>query len=86
MTPTALTDLEARLQSPEGAALRDALAARAAGIERRLRERIAQGLPRDAFPAWQAAAEAARAAGDILAGLPMPAAADGSPPSAPILR
>lgn len=86
MKPTALTDLEARLQSPEGPALRDALAARTADIEQRLRQRIAAGLPRDQFPAWQAAADAARAAGGILAGLSMPAVPDGPAPSASPLR
>ncbi|KAB0593777.1 hypothetical protein F7Q88_18630, partial [Castellaniella defragrans] len=61
MTPTALTDLETRLAAPGGGALRDALAERAARMEATLRARMADGLPRQDFPAWRDAAEAAAA-------------------------
>ncbi|CDM23283.1 hypothetical protein BN940_04046 [Castellaniella defragrans 65Phen] len=67
---TALTDLEARLAAPGGAALRDALVARAAGMEAALRARMAAGLPRRDFPAWHDIAEAAAAAQAILAAWP----------------
>ena len=77
---TLLTDLEQRLAAPGGAAVREELMAQASQLERRLRERIAQGLSRDEFPVWQAGAEAARAAHDVLNTWPM---ADASPPAAP---
>lgn len=77
----ALTDLEARLAAPGGAALRDALADRAAALEQALRTRIAAGLPRLDFPAWQAAAEAACAAREVLAA--WPATDTTSSPAAP---
>jgi hypothetical protein len=76
----ALTDLEDRLAAPGGAALRDELAGRVVALEARLRARIAAGLPREDFPAWQAAAEAAAAAREVLAG--WPANADPDPDSA----
>lgn len=79
---TALTDLEALLAAPDGAALRDALASRAATLESRLRAAIAAGLPRDQFAAWQAAAEAATAARAVLASHPLQTAAASPPPFA----
>jgi hypothetical protein len=66
----ALTDLETRLSAPGGAGLRDALAARAAGLEHTLRARMAGGLPRADFPHWQAVADAAGAAREVLAAWP----------------
>ncbi|SAI70011.1 Uncharacterised protein [Bordetella ansorpii] len=78
--PTALTDLEAQLAAPDGATLRDALASRAAALEARLRAAIAAGLPRDQFPAWQAAAEAAAAAQAVLASHPLQTATASTPP------
>jgi len=83
---TALTDLEARLAAPGGAALRDALAARAARMEASLRARMADGLPRQDFPAWRDVAEAAAAARAILASWPAndAAAPDPSGPAHPL--
>jgi|GEM_PF-811982 hypothetical protein len=78
---TALTELEAKLAASGGAALRDELAARAQALENRLRARLAQGLARDDFPAWQAAADAAAAARQVLAGWPV---GDAHPSSAAI--
>jgi len=74
-----LTDLEQRLSAPGGAAVRDELLASTRQLEQRLRERIAQGLSRDEFPIWQAAADAARAAHEVLATWSM---ADASAPAA----
>jgi len=68
---TALTDLEIQLTAPGGAALRDTLASRAVALEHQLRARIASGLPREDFPVWQAAAEAAAAAREVLAAWPV---------------
>lgn len=67
MDTPALTDLKARLAQPQGAALRDELAMRVGALELRLRARIAAGLPREDFPDWHMAAEAAAAAREILA-------------------
>ncbi|MFC4297767.1 hypothetical protein ACFO0J_06905 [Castellaniella hirudinis] len=68
---TALTDLETRLAAPGGSALRDALVARAARLETSLRARMADGLPRQDFPAWHSVAEAAAAAQTVLASWPV---------------
>lgn len=73
-----LTDLETRLASPGGAALRDELAARAQRLEHSLRAHIAAGLPRPEFALWQAAAEAAAAAHEVLAAWPAADGASGS--------
>jgi hypothetical protein len=83
---TALTDLETRLAAPGGAALRDALAARAARLEASLRARMANGLPRPDFPAWRDVAEAAVAAQAVLAAWPAndAAAPDPSGPAHPL--
>lgn len=67
---TALTDLEVRLAAPGGAAARDELLTRTSALEQRYRTRIALGLPRDEFPLWQAAAQAAAAAHEVLATWP----------------
>ncbi len=67
---TALTDLEVRLAAPGGAAARDELLARMSALEQQYRTRIAQGLPRDEFPLWQAAAASAAAAREVLATWP----------------
>ncbi|MGX5658539.1 hypothetical protein ACWKWV_02310 [Castellaniella ginsengisoli] len=77
---TALTDLETRLAAPGGAALRDALAARAARMEATLRTRMAEGLPRQNFPVWRDIAEAAAAASAVLASWPANEAPPADPP------
>ncbi|WP_368643807.1 hypothetical protein [Castellaniella ginsengisoli] len=81
---TTLTDLEARLAAPGGAALRDTLSARAARMEASLRLQMADGLPRKDFQTWQAVAAAAAAAQAILASWPVndtPPADPQAPPS-----
>jgi len=62
----ALTDLETRLAQPGGAALRDSLLQQAAELEARLHARLAAGLSRDEYAPYRAAAEAARAAQEVL--------------------
>lgn len=62
-----VTELEARLQSPGGAALLAELSLGMCDLENRLRARIAAGTPRKEFPAWKAAINAASAAREILA-------------------
>ena len=57
---TLLTDLEQRLAAPGGGAVREEWMAQTSRLEQRLRGRIAQGLSRDEFPVWQAAADAAQ--------------------------
>lgn len=68
---TLLTDLEQKLSAPGGGALRDDLLTQTDRLEQQLRTRIAQGLPRDEFMAWQAVFEAVRVAHDILSGWPV---------------
>ena len=69
--PDAITDLEVRLTEPDGAAVRDRLVAQASLLEQHLRSRITRGLPRNEFPMWQAAADAAAAALEVLARWPV---------------
>lgn len=76
-----LTDLENRLAAPGGMVLRDQLMARVQTLETKLRARIAAGLPREDFPSWQAAAEAAAAARETLARWPANPATDSAVPS-----
>lgn len=64
--PLSLTDLEEQLARPEGPALRQDLMTRIADLEARLRQDIARGLPREQFLDAQAAADAARAAHEVL--------------------
>lgn len=72
MNATALTDLEQRLAAPDGPAVRDALILQAKALQARLQARMAAGLSRTDFPAWQAAANAAAAAQEVLAAYPLP--------------
>lgn len=81
MTAPALTDLETRLAAPGGSILRDALCARAARLEATLRTRLADGLPREDFPAWQAIADAAAAAQAVLTAWPANESAPADPPA-----
>ena len=62
----AMTNLEARLSGPEGAALRESLIQRCLALETRLREKMNAGLARPEFMATQSAAEAACAAMAVL--------------------
>ncbi|MCZ4329469.1 hypothetical protein, partial [Castellaniella denitrificans] len=80
---TALTDLEARLAAPGGAALRDALSARAAHMEAALRARMAAGLPRENFPVWRDIADAPGGAGGGGGGGARPPRGPPPPPRAP---
>lgn len=64
--PGFMTELEARLAGPGGAACRDALCGSLDLMGRRLRFQIAEGVPRAEFADWQAAADAVAAAGEVL--------------------
>ncbi|WP_187394989.1 EscE/YscE/SsaE family type III secretion system needle protein co-chaperone [Pigmentiphaga aceris] len=64
--PLSLTDLEQQLAGPDGPALRQDLLARLAQLETNLRQAIARGLSREKFLDAQAAADAARAAYEVL--------------------
>jgi hypothetical protein len=79
--PLSLTDLEEQLAGPEGPALREELMSRIAQLEGRLRQDIARGLPREQFLDAQAAADAARAAHEVLAARTIGAAPPRSPAS-----
>jgi hypothetical protein len=79
--PLSLTDLEEQLAGPEGPALREELMSRIAQLEGRLRQDIARGLPREQFLDAQAAADAARAAHEVLAARAIGAAPPRSPAS-----
>lgn len=68
---TALTELEQRLAAPGGAALRDALAQRLAKLEQNAHQRLDSGLVPVAFQQYQAVAQAAAAAREVLAALPL---------------
>lgn len=57
-----MTELEERLATPEGPALREALLARTAALEQRLRAQLAAPLPRAEHADLAACADAARAA------------------------
>jgi hypothetical protein len=83
--PLSLTDLEEQLSGPDGPALRKDLMARIAGLEASLRQAIARGLPRDAFLDAQAAADAARAAHEVL-GARVVDTAPATPPASLFLR
>jgi hypothetical protein len=61
-----MTDLEERLAGAGGVELREALMARAAGLEARLRAQLAASVPRSEYADLAACADAARAAHDIL--------------------
>lgn len=61
-----LTELEERLASEEAATLRPKLEAQLKAIERRLRERILDGLSREDYLDYQAAIQAVQASLEIL--------------------
>ncbi len=79
---TNVTELETRLAGPGGADLKDTLLEHAGRLERSWRARMAAGLPREAFAQWQAAADAAAAACEILQDWP----ANPAPAQAPQTR
>lgn len=79
-TAVHLTALEERLASPRGSAERDALQARLAEAEQRLRLQMAASLPRDEFATAEAVAHALRCAQEVLAAWPVsPLAPPGMP-------
>ena len=61
-----MTELEGRLESPEGGALSEELLVKLGCIAERLRLQISRGLPRSEFDDWQAAADAVAVARDVL--------------------
>lgn len=61
-----LTELEERLNGPDGVAVRDEVATRLAEMEQRLRGQIAAGMPRNEFPDCQAALDAVVAAAEFI--------------------
>lgn len=79
-----LTDLETQLAAADGAALRDTLLAKARHLEQSLRTPMANGLPRQDFPLWQAAADAAAAAQETLAAWPVNDTSFTHSPAAPL--
>lgn len=79
---TSLTELETRLASPGGATAKNTLLENARRLEQSWRARMAAGLPREAFAQWQAAADAAAAAGEILQDWPANPLPE-QPPSTP---
>ena len=80
---TALTELEQRLAAPGGAALRAALAQRLAELEQSANQRLASGLVPVAFQQYQAVAQAAAAAREVLAALQLDPRDAGAAPSTP---
>ncbi|WP_323018724.1 hypothetical protein [Castellaniella sp.] len=79
---TMLTDLDTQLAAPDGAALRDTLLTRAHRLEQSLRTPMLNGLSRQDFPLWQAAADAAAAAQEVLAAWPVNTASSSLSPAA----
>lgn len=80
---TALTELEQRLAAPGGAALRAELARRLAELEQSANQRLDSGLVPVAFQQYQAVAQAAAAAREVLAALPLdPRDGADAPPAA----
>lgn len=81
--PTALTELEQRLAAPGGAALRAELAQRLAELEQGANQRLDSGPVPVAFQQYQAVAQAAAAAREVLAALPLdPRDGADAPPAA----
>lgn len=81
--PTALTELEQRLAASGGAALRAELAQRLAELEQGANQRLDSGLVPVAFQQYQAVAQAAAAAREVLAALPLdPRDGADAPPAA----
>ncbi len=81
--PTALTELEQRLAAPGGAALRAELAQRLAELEQGANQRLDSGLVPVAFQQYQVVAQAAAAAREVLAALPLdPRDGADAPPAA----
>lgn len=76
----AMTELEQRLASPDGVAVRDDLARQLAALEERLRARLAASLPPAQYADAAALAEAARAAQEVLARWPVGQGAPERPP------
>lgn len=78
--PTALrlTELEERLARPGGAALRAELLAQLEALESRLRRQLQASVPRSDFANYEAAAQAAHAAIEVLREWPV--AAEAPPP------
>lgn len=66
MNPPTLTELESRLASPDGEAVRDELAAGLGALASRLRADVAKGLSREDYGVWAAAIEAVSAAQEAL--------------------
>ena len=75
----ALTELEVRLASPGGSALRDTLLSQLGELETRLRVRLHDGVGRDTYPVWRDALAAATAARQVL--LQRPTGPDNPPAS-----
>lgn len=86
--PTALTELEQRLAAPGGADLRVALTQQLTALEQSARTRLNSGLVPVAFQQCQAVAQAAAAAREVLADLPLdPQAGATAPPAfSPLTR
>ncbi|WP_394065614.1 hypothetical protein [Alcaligenes sp. WGS1538] len=80
---TNVTELETRLADPGGAVLKASLLEHAKELEQSWRARMAAGLPRGAFAQWQAAADAAAAAVEILQDWPANPLPPGEAPTHP---
>ena len=73
MTPLHLTELEAQLALPDGAALKQDYLHRLDTMAWRLRHQVQAGVPRDEFPALEALIEAVQSAQQVLTDWPVPA-------------
>jgi hypothetical protein len=73
MTPLHLTELEAQLAQPDGAARKQACLQRLDTMAWRLRQQVRAGVPRDEFPALEALIEAVQSAQQVLTDWPVPA-------------
>lgn len=77
----AFTALQGALAAADGETVRQAWLARIAALQSRLQSELSRGLPRDSYPDWQAAAEAAQAACEILSHYPVPGRQPANPSS-----
>ena len=72
MTPIHLTELEAQLAQPDGAALKQSYLQRLDTMAWRLRQKVQVGVPRDEFAALEALIEAVQSAQQVLTHWPVP--------------
>ena len=72
MTRLHMTEREAQVAQPDGAALKQAYLQRLDTLAWRLRQKVQAGVPRDEFPTLEALIEAVQSAQQVLTHWPVP--------------